>query len=74
MKSIFEIRQKRKDKIPANKHVFNKKIAGADLKIYKTGSKFTVFIDGEKLDSYPSQKEAEKVGTQFAKELRGMRG
>ena len=73
MKTIFEIREKKVNKMPPGKHVFAKKISGVNLMIHKTGTKFTVYIDGEKLDSFPSHREAERVGTQFAKELKGMR-
>lgn len=73
MKTFFELREKKSRKMPPGKHVFDKKVSGVDLMIHKTGSKFTVYIDGEKLDSFASKREAEKMGTQFAKELKGMR-
>lgn len=51
--------------------VFQKKVDGVDTMVTKDGSKFIAFIDGDKLDSYSSQKEAEKSIIQFLKQYKG---
>lgn len=51
--------------------VYSKKISGVPVEISKEGSKFVVFIDGDKLDSYSTQKEAEKMASQFVKTYKG---
>lgn len=38
--------------------VFNKKMNGVPVKITKSGNKFTAYIDGDKLDTYPDQAHA----------------
>ena len=53
----------------SNDMVFNKKISGYKVMIHKEVSGFVVYIDGDRLDKYKSQKEAEKMATEFAKEL-----
>lgn len=51
--------------------VIKKKIDGIEVKVTKDGSKFIAFIDGDKLDAYSSQKEAEKMASQFIKQYKG---
>lgn len=51
--------------------VFQKRIDGIEVKVTKDGSKFIAFIDGDKLDAYSSQKEAEKMASQFIKQYKG---
>ena len=51
--------------------VYNKKLNGVPVKIVKKMNKFIVHIDGDKLDSYASQKEAEKMATEFVKQYKG---
>ncbi len=41
----------------------------ANMMIHKNKGKFDVFIDGDKLDTFKTQKEAEKAGIAFAKEF-----
>ena len=55
--------------MPKGDHVFDKKIGKVKVMIHKNDKGFTVYIDGDKLDTYRSQKEAETVGTAFAKEM-----
>ena len=66
MKSFTEIRKK---KMPPGDHVFQKKINKHTVMIHKDNKGFSVFIDGDKLDTYRSQKEAERMGVTFAKEM-----
>ena len=50
--------------------VFKASLKGTKVEIEKKGSKFTVLIDGEELDSYNSQKEAETMANQFVKQYK----
>lgn len=50
--------------------VFDKKIDRVPVKIVKDAKGFTVFIDGDKLDSFKTQKEAEKTAQTVVKELK----
>ena len=65
MKLFSEIR----NKMPAGEHVFSKKVNRHKVVIHKDKKGFSVYIDGDKLDTYRSQKEAEKMGLAFAKEM-----
>ena len=51
--------------------VYNKKINRVSVKIIKKSNKFEVQIDGDKLDTYASQKEAEKMAAEFVKQYKG---
>jgi hypothetical protein len=44
-----------------------KKPNTADVHVTKKGSIFTVYVDGDKLDTYSSEKEAVKSAKDFAK-------
>jgi hypothetical protein len=39
--------------------------------IHKEKGKFVTYIDGERLDAYRTQKEAEKMGREFIKQAKG---
>ncbi len=41
--------------------------------IHKDKGKVVAYVDGDKLDSYNSQKEAEKAATQFVKQFGKMK-
>ena len=68
MKTFKQIRES-KGKMPPGDHVFDKKVSGHSVMVHKDNKGFTVYIDGDKLDTYRSQKEAEKMGVAFAKEM-----
>jgi len=55
--------------MPAGEHVFQKKVSKHTVMVHKDNKGFSVYIDGDKLDTYRSQKEAEKMGVMFAKEM-----
>jgi predicted transcriptional regulator len=55
--------------MPPGEHVFNKKLSGHTVMVHKNKKGFTVYIDGDELDTYRTQKEAEKMGIAFAKEM-----
>jgi hypothetical protein len=70
MKTFKDIREsKSKGGMPSGEHVFNKKVNKHSVMVHKDNKGFTVYIDGDKLDTYKSQKEAEKMGVEFAKEM-----
>jgi len=70
MKNFKELREASKKKMPPGEHVFNKKVGKVQVMVHKDTKGFTVYVDGEKLDTYRSQKEAEKMGMAFAKEYK----
>ena len=70
MKSFTELREKL-DRKPSGKTVFNKKIKNIPVKINNEKAGFVVYIDGDRLDAYKTQKEAEKMATQFVKTYKG---
>ncbi len=68
MKTFSELREYKKS---TGKSVFNKRIGKFKMSILKEPKGFCVYIDGDKLDVYRSQKEAEKAGTTFIKQYKG---
>lgn len=66
MKSFRQIRER---KVIQGTPVSSKRINKHNVSIVKHNNKFVVYIDKEKLDAYRSQKEAEKMGAAFAKEM-----
>lgn len=68
MKRFSEIREASSKK-DGGESVFSKKVGKVKVSVKKDNKGFTVFIDGDKLDTYRSQKEAEKMGVEFAKEM-----
>lgn len=70
MKTFTQLREKL-DRHPSGQMVFNKKIDRVPVMIHKEVSGYVVYIDGDRLDSYKTQREAEKSATQFVKQLKG---
>ena len=66
MKTFAQIREA---KMPAGEHLSSKKVKGKTVMVHKDKKGFSVYIDGDKLDTYRSEKEAEKMGIAFAKEF-----
>ena len=68
MKTFFSLRESTK---PTGKVVFKKKMNRIDVLITKdTGSlPFVAYVDGDKLDSYKNQRDAEKAIKATIKEL-----
>lgn len=58
-------------KMPPGEHVADMKIKGVDIMIHKDKGKYIVYIDGDKLDSYATEKEAERMAKEFIKQLKG---
>ena len=63
MKTFQELRES-KDKV-----VFNKKMSGYPVVIKKTAKGFHLSIDGDSVDTFKSQKEAETTAKQVLKDL-----
>jgi hypothetical protein len=59
----------REKKMPQGDHVMSKKINKHTVMVHKDNKGFTAYIDGDKLDTFKTQKEAEKAGIEFAKEF-----
>jgi len=70
LKTFDQIREKL-NRHPSGKMVFNMKIDRVPVMIHKEVSGFVVYIDGDRLDSYKNQREAEKMAKQFVKQLKG---
>lgn len=56
---------------PTGKMVFNKKMGKIPVKILKDRNEFVVYIDGDRLDSYKNQREAERMAKEFVKQYKG---
>ena len=66
MKKFNELKRK----MPPGEHVFDKKIKGVSVMIHKNKNKFDVFIDDDKLDSYPDLDTAKKMAMQFVQQYK----
>lgn len=69
MKYFTELRKK----MPPGEHVSDFKVNRVSVMIHKDKGKFVAYVDGDKLDVYRSQKEAEKAATQFVKQYGQMK-
>ena len=56
---------------PAGEMVFSKKINRIPVMIHKEKNVFVVYIDGDRLDGYKTQREAEKMAKEFVKQYKG---
>ena len=70
MKTFVQLREKL-ERRPSGQEVFNKKIDRIPVKINKEKAGFVVYIDGDRLDAYKNQREAEKMAMQFIKTYKG---
>tara|TARA_B110000858_G_scaffold79887_1_gene92544 strand:- start:135 stop:341 length:207 start_codon:yes stop_codon:yes gene_type:complete len=57
--------------MPAGEHVYDKKISGIKVMIHKEKKMFIVYVDGDRLDAYTTQREAEKMAKEFVKQYKG---
>jgi hypothetical protein len=57
------------EKVNLSNVVVKKKVGKHLLQVTKDGNKFVAYINGEVLDRYNNRAQAEKMGSQFAKEL-----
>lgn len=72
MKTFLQLRELAGRK-PIGKVVFDKKINRIPVKVNNEKNKFVVYIDGDRLDVYNSQREAEKAALEFMKQYKGMK-
>lgn len=56
---------------PEGKVVFSKKINSVTVNVNKERNGFVVYIDGDRLDVYDSEKDAVSSGSEFAKQYKG---
>ena len=62
--------QIREAKSPKGEVVFDKKIQKVPVKIVKDKKGFTAYVDGDMLDTFRNQKEAQKAAETIIKVLR----
>ena len=72
MKTLSQLRELAGRK-PEGKMVFNKKIKGIKVMVHQERNGFVAYIDGDRLDVYKTQREAEKAATEFMKQYKGMK-
>lgn len=65
MKTFAQLREKKESK----EVLFSKRVNRATVTVKQDKKGFAAFIDGDKLDTFKTQKEAESAGIAFAKEL-----
>jgi hypothetical protein len=70
MRTFAELREKL-GRHPSGQMVFNKKIDRIPVMIHKERMGYVVYLDGDRLDSYKTQREAEKMAKQFVKTYKG---
>jgi PHD/YefM family antitoxin component YafN of YafNO toxin-antitoxin module len=70
MKTFVQLRELAGRK-PSGDVVFNKRVDRVPVKITKEMNKFVVYIDGDRLDAYSTQREAEKMAKEFVKQYKG---
>jgi len=70
MKNFVQIRELAGRK-PRGQVVFDKRVKPMPVKILKDMGKYVGYIDGDRLDAYKSQKEAEKAIMTFLKQYKG---
>jgi len=71
MTNTFKDLREKLGRHPAGKHVFGKKINRVPVMIHKDKGEFVVYIDGDRLDGYKTQREAEKMAKEFVKQYKG---
>ena len=70
MKTFVQLRELAGRK-PSGQVVFDKRIDRVPVKITKETNRFVAYIDGDRLDAYRTQKEAEKMAAEFVKQYKG---
>ena len=70
MKTFQQLREL-KGKHPPGEHISAKKVKGVSTMIHKDKGKFVAYIDGDRLDSYPTLRQAERMIDVFIKNYKG---
>ena len=65
-----QFKEAMKKSIPVGVQVYNKKINKVSLIIQRERNLFVVYVDSERLDSYKTQREAERMGKEFIKQAK----
>jgi len=71
MTKTFEQIRELAGRKPSGKQVLNTKMDRIPVKITKETNGFVVYIDGDRLDAYKTQREAEKMAKEFVKQYKG---
>lgn len=58
-------------KMPPGEHISDMKVSGINIMIHKDKGKYIAYVDGDKLDSYPTQQQAERMAKEFVKQYKG---
>ena len=66
MKTFNDLRELTGRK-PEGQLMVNKKQGRIQIQVYKERNGFVTYVDGDRLDSYRSQQEAEKAAKEFIK-------
>jgi|TARA_Y100000389_G_C17451818_1_gene515395 hypothetical protein len=70
MKDFSQLRELAGRK-PKGRKVYDKKVKGISVVVHSDQNKFVTYVDGDRLDAYRSQREAEKAGLEFIKQYKG---
>ena len=70
IKTFRSIREKL-GRHPSGEMVYSKKVNRIPVTIHKEKSGFVVYIDGDRLDAYKTQREAERMAKEFVKQYKG---
>ena len=70
MRTFKQLREKAESSTNKDNIVLSKKKGKVTVLVKKEKSGYTVYIDGDLLDTYSSAAEASKMGMAFAKELK----
>ena len=71
MKKFKELREKKLKGKPGGETVYKKKINGISLVVTKEDGMFCTYVDGDKLDEYPTLNTARKAWQEFIKAAQG---
>ena len=69
MKNFTQLRELTGRK-PEGKPLVDKRVGRIKIKVHKERNDYVAYVDGDRLDSYRSQNEAEKAATEFVKALK----
>jgi len=69
MKQFSQLRELTGRK-PEGQVVVNKKVGRIQIMVHKERNGYVAYVDGDRLDSYRTKKEAEKAATEFVKVLK----
>lgn len=71
MTRTFKELKEKLNRHPSGEMVFKKKIGKVPVMIHKEKAGFVVYIDGDRLDAYKTQREAERMAAEFVKQYKG---